>query len=366
MAHEKTSRPWRSVTLAALIGFFAAPAGTAQTSSMTAFSGQAYVVQATVPPLSPITVGDTGPLSSTGGAQETSLLDVPPISLGSVGALNGAAVAHASTVGQGNASRSEASLADFSLSAAGNTISADFLMSRATAKCNGSRPSSSGGSELATLVINGQSIVISGATNQNVPLPLNAGSVVINEQSSSVSGQSGSMDVNALHVVINNPTPGAAPLADVIIAHAHADITCPASPPPPPPCDTVSADFVTGGGWIVSPSDPNAKANFAVAGGIKNGSFWGQLMFLDHGSGSRIKGTGVTGYGPYEALGPNGWQARGTAEIDGKAGSYEADVADNGETGRGVDWFQLQLNGVKVASDLLAGGNIQLHKPDCQ
>jgi len=366
MEHEKTSRRWRRVTLAALIGLFAAPAGTAQTSSAPAYSGQAYVVQATVPPLSPITVADTGPLSSTGGAQEASLLDVPAISLGSVGALNGADVAHASTVGQGNASRSEASVADLSLTVAGNTITADFLMSRATARCNGSSPSGSGDSELANFTINDQSIAISGATNQTIQLPLNAGSVVINEQSSSVSGQSGSMDVNALHVVVNNPTPGGAPLADVIISHAHADIACPASPPPPPPCGTASADFVTGGGWIVSPSNPNAKANFAVAGGIKNGAFWGHLMFIDHGNGVRIKGTGVTGYDFYPAFGPNGRKALGSADIDGKAGSYEADVADNGEPGHGVDRFQLQLNGVDVASDLLAGGNIQLHKPDCQ
>jgi hypothetical protein len=57
---------------------------------------------------------------------------------------------------------------------------------------------------------------------------------------------------------------------DVIIASAHADITCPS---PPPPC--LGSDFVTGGGWITAPS--GAKASFAVAGGIKNGGFWGHL-----------------------------------------------------------------------------------------
>ena len=112
MAHEKKCRPWRVVTLAALTGLFAASPGTiAQTSSNPTFSGQAFVVQATVPPLLPITVADTRPLPSSGGAQENSLLDVPPIPLGNVGALNGADVAHASTIGQGNASRSEASVA---------------------------------------------------------------------------------------------------------------------------------------------------------------------------------------------------------------------------------------------------------------
>ena len=365
VAHEKTCHASRRFILVALMSLFAAPTRSiAQTSSTPAFSGQAYVVQATVPPLLPITVADTGPLPSSGGAQEASLLDVPRISLGTAGGLNGADVAHATTIGRGNASRSEASVADLSLTAAGNTIAADFLMSEASAQCTGTSPSVSGRSDLAKVVINGQSIDVSGATNQTVPLPLNAGSVVINEQSSSVNGQSGTMDVNALHVVVNNPTTESAPLADVIISHAHADITCPASPPP---CDATAADFVTGGGWIASPSDPNAKANFAVAGGIKNGLFWGHLMYLDHGKPLRVKGTAVTGYGAYPAFGSNGRKTLGLADVDGTTESYEADVADNAESGRGVDRFQLLLNGTPVNSDnFLAGGNIQLHKPQCQ
>ena len=367
VAHEKTCHASRRLILVALMSLFATPAGSiAQTSSTPNFSGQAYVVRATVPLVSPITVSDTGPLSSNGGAQEASLLDVPAISLGNVGALNGADVAHATTIGQGNASRSEASVADLSLTAAGNTIAADFLMSEVAAQCTGTSPSVSGRSDLAKVVINGQSIEVSGATNQMIQLPLNAGSVVINEQSSSVSGQSGKMDVNALHVVLNNPTPGGAPVADVIISHAHADITCPASPPP---CDATAGDFVTGGGWIVSPSDPNAKADFAVAGGIKNGSFWGHLMFLDHGNRLRVKGTAVTGYGVYDPFGSNGRQALGSADVGGTTDSYEADVADDGEPGRGVDRFRLLLNGAPVTTpddEFLAGGNIQLHKQHCQ
>jgi hypothetical protein len=371
VANKKTSHRWCWVALAALILLFAATGSTlAQSSSTPAYSGQAYVVQATVPPLSPIRVSDTGPVPSTGGAQEATLLDVQPIPLANIGALNGADVAGATAVGQGNASRSAASLADLSLTVAGNTIAADFLMSEASAQCQGSSPSVSGRSELAELVINGQTIAISGATNQRIPLPLNAGSVVINEQSSSASGQSGSMDVNALHVVANNPA-GGPPLADVIVSHAHADITCPASPSPPPPCSATSTDFVTGGGWVVSQSDPNAKANFAVAGG-KDGS-WGHLMFIDHGNGLRAKGTAVNGYGLYPPFGANGRQTRGSADVGGTSESYEADVADNGEPGTGTnkpgsepDKFQLLLNGAVVASDDLAGGNIQLHKPQCQ
>jgi hypothetical protein len=370
VAHEKTSRGSRSVTVAVLTGLFVPAADSIAQTTSTTFSGQAYVVQATVPPLSPITVSDTGPVPSSGGAQEASLLDVPAISLGNVGALNGADVAHAATIGQGNASRSQASVADLNLTVAGNTIGADFLMSEATAHCQGATPSASGNSELANVVINGQRITISGATNQTIQLPLNAGSVVINEQSSSVNGQSGGMNVNALHVVANNPAPGSgAPLADVIVSHVHADITCPKSPPPTPVCGTGATDFVTGGGWIVSPSNANAKANFAVAGGIKNGAPWGHLLFVDHGNGLRVKGTGVTAYNLYPDFGPNGRQTLGSADVAGTTKSYEADVADDGEPGRAVDRFQLLLNQtLQTASPpgYLAGGNIQLHKPNCQ
>jgi len=278
-------------------------------------------------------------------------------------------VAHATTVGHGNASRSEASVADLSVTVAGTTITADFLMSRAAAQCNGSSPSVSGSSELAKLSISsvngGQPITVMGAPNQTIVLPLNAGTVVINEQSSSVSGQSGSMDVSALHVTITDPATGA-PLADIIVSHAHADITCPASPSQPPACGTTPTDFVTGGGWIVSPSDPNAKANFAVAGGVKN-AFWGHLMYIDHGNGMRVKGTGVTGYDFYSDFGPTGRQILGSGDVNGNAEPYDADVADNGEPGAGVDKFRLTLNkaSVSTASALLSGGNIQLHKA-CQ
>ena len=89
-------------------------------------------------------------------------------------------------------------------------------------------------------------------------------------------------------------------------------------------------------------------------------------MYIDHGNGMHVKSVAVIGYGPYPLFGPNGRQTNGTADADGTTESYEADVADNAEPGRGSDQFQLQLNRVIVASDKLAGGNIQLHKPECQ
>jgi len=367
----RSTRPPNARPLAVAAALVAVPLlawpalGSADTSSPS-YSGRAYVVQVSVLGTQLPPIADTGDLPSTGGAQEASLLTVPPISLGSTGSLNGAEVAHATTVGQGNASRSEASVADLSVTVVGTTITADFLMSRAAAECNGSSPSVSGSSELANLSIssinNGQPIAVSTAPNQPIVLPGNIGTVMINEQSSSLSGQSGSMDVSALHVTITDPL-RVTPLAEVIVSHAHADITCPTSPSPPPACGPTPTDFVTGGGWIVSPSDPHAKANFAVAGGVKNG-FWGHLLYIDHGNGMRVKGTGVSGYNFYPDFGPNGRQILGSADVNGTGGSYEADVADNGEPGAGVDRFQLTLNNASAptASAFLSGGNIQLHK----
>jgi len=239
-------------------------------------------------------------------------------------------------------------VAALTLTVGGNTIGADFLRASATAVCGPGGASASGDSELARLVINGHPVVVTGAPNQTITLPAGV-QVIINEQSSNGSGD---ITVNALHVSV----PGPLGQSDVIIASAHADITCP-GPPPPAPCP--GSDFVTGGGWIVSPS--GSRANFAVAGGIKNGADWGHLQYIDHGNGPRVKGTGVTAY---TLTGPTTRHIEGTADIDGTPGTYKVDVADNGEPGRN-DTFSLTLSTGYSASDFLNGGNIQLHKP-CQ
>src|SRR6266446_3747260 len=215
------------------------------TNSVT-FSGQAFVVKASVPDLGINTViSDTGGLPGSGGALEASLLDM------SVPGLLTAEVAHASTVGQGDRSRSEASVANLNLSVGGNSITADFLMSRAMAVCGAA---ATGSSEIANLVVNGQTITVGTQPNQTINLP--NGTIVINEQtgSSSQNGNSNnsSITVNALHVTINDLTGGV--LADVIIASAYADVDCKGRPA------CTGGDFVTGGGWIVAPS--SARGNF--------------------------------------------------------------------------------------------------------
>jgi len=315
-------------------------------SQATSYSGRATVLQATVLGLPPVVLADAGPLPPSGGAEEASLLNA------SVPGLLTAEVLHASTVGRGNASRSEASVAELSLTVAGNTVSAGLLQARAAAVCSDGGATASGSSDITALSVNGQTVTVSGEPNQRVPLVV--GEVIINEQTSNGAGD---ITVNALHIIV----PG---VADVIVSSAHADITC--QPAPAPPGCTAGADFVTGGGWITG-TPSGAKANFGVAGGIKQGQFWGHLTYIDHGpDGPRVKGTGVTAY---TVTNPTTRHIEGTAQVNGQDGfTYQVDVADNGEPGRN-DTFKLHLSSGPStgydASGTLAGGNIQLHEPSC-
>src|SRR5213594_428209 len=324
------------LTVSLLLSLLSWPAQRASANNTT-FSGEATVVQATVLGLPPIVLSDTGALDSTGGAREASLLDA------NVPGLLTAEVLHASTVGQGQRSSSEASVANVTLTVGGSTISAGLLRARATAECHNGTASVSGSSEIVDLVVNGQAVVVSGQPNQTISLPV--GRVIINEQQSSVSGNTGDITVNALHVMVDG-------IADVVISSAHADITCGG-----PVCP--GGDFVTGGGSITG-TPSGAKGNFGVAGGIKNGALWGHLTYIDHGpNGPRVKGTGVTAYG---VLSPTTRHIDGTAEIDGQSGfTYHVEVSDNGEPGRD-DTFGLTLsNGYAVSGRRLGGGNIKVH-----
>ncbi len=332
---QGTSRRWTAVSIVVVLSLLLWPAPReVQATDGTTFSGRAIAVRATVLGLT-TALSDTGPLPESGGSREASLLAVD------AGGLS-AEVLHASTVGQGDRARSEASVANVSLTLGGNTLSADFLSSEATATCGDQGPTVSGQSQIVNLAINGLPVIIAGPPNQTVDLP--NGRVVINEQAGGTSGRTGEITVNALHIVVTG-------IADIVVASAHADISCGLKI-----CDA-SSEFVTGGGWIMGPS--GARANFAVAGGKQPG--WGHLMYIDHGpAGLKVKGTSVTAYA---SLGGTARRIEGTAELNGQPGyTYSADVADNGEPGR-MDTFALRLSSGYVASGMLEGGNLQLHNP---
>jgi len=302
-------------------------------AAATTYSGQATVVRANVLGTD-VVLADTGPLPEAGGAQEASLLTAAAPGLLS------AEVLHASTVAGGGQTQSEASVAELDLTVAGNTVSADFLMSRASARCGPGGASTSASSEIVNLVVNGQAVTVSGDANQTIALPV--GMIVINEQQSSPGG----MTVRALHIVV----PG---VADVVISEAHAGIHCGSNG-----C-AKAFDFVTGGGWITAPS--GGRGTVGVAGGVKNGAFWGHLTYHDHGTGLKVKGTAVTGYAYVD---PQTRRIDGLAEINGAPGTYTAEVRDAGEPGRS-DTFTLRLSTGYTARGPLTGGNIQLHNPRC-
>jgi hypothetical protein len=130
-------------------------------------------------------------------------------------------VLNAAVIAQGHESRARASVADVTLKAAGQTISATFVQAQAAAQCSNGQASIQGGSEIAELAINGQTVVVSGEVNQRVDLPA-GGFVLLNEQTASASAGNGDLTVSALHISIPGPVPGTD--SDIIIGQAHADI----------------------------------------------------------------------------------------------------------------------------------------------
>jgi hypothetical protein len=306
------------------------------TGSPASFSGQATAIKANVLDIV-TTLSETSPLPSAGGAEECNLL------VGSVPNVLTAKVLHAACVGQGDRSRAEAAVADLDLFCGYNSISAAFIMSRAQAMCG---PSVTGSSQIIGLTVNGKSIYCDGTPNQTILCI--GGKIVLNEQSSSVSGGYGAITVTAIHIMING-------VADIVVSKSHADINCPKGS-----ILCSGGDFMTGGGWITG-TPGGAKGNFGVAGGIKNGAYWGHLTYNDHNSGGpKIKANAITGY---EVVNATTRKIKGLCEVDG-SGSYvfSVTIADNGEPGSN-DTFNLSVANGYNASGVLGGGNIQLHMP---
>jgi hypothetical protein len=143
----------------------------------------------------------------------------------------------------------------------------------------------------------------------------------------------------------------------------------------PSPCD-----FTTGGGFVLT--DSGNHANFGLVGGCKNGGFFGHVNFVDHDTtgifaGLHVSSDSINAY--FEpAAGSNVRDICGTADTNlfgtVKFRARTEDNADPNPGGRGVDKFGLKLTGVSppytgmsavvVTTRLLAGGDIELHKPN--
>jgi hypothetical protein len=218
--------PTRYKTLAtgtlAIIGLLVLPQSV-HAQSVT-YSGEATVVSVRALGIANLSVEDTGPLPASGGSLSTQLASI------SVPRLLDAHLLSASTAGGNNQTNSQASVADVSVTVAGISIQTSILTSHATAACYPDHATVNGSSTIASLTVNGQSIQVSGSPNQTVPLLV--GSLVINEQISSVTNSpvttSADMLVNALHLRVLG-------LADVVISSSRAGVTCTTPAPPPPP-----------------------------------------------------------------------------------------------------------------------------------
>jgi hypothetical protein len=98
----------------------------------------------------------------------------------------------------------------------GGLVAADLVKSNSNATCSGGQAAVTGNPELVGLIVAGQPVV---NLNPNVALSLPGGiSVIVNEQTSSPSGNTGAITVNALHVT--------GPSVDIVVASAHSDVTC--------------------------------------------------------------------------------------------------------------------------------------------
>jgi hypothetical protein len=196
--------------LAAALAVTAVSAALAQAPS--SYSGRATVLSATAPIIGTVAFGDTGALPSSGGKLTSSAAAIKLPGLGTAG------VGSATTQGQGQHSKSSASLTNLDLTPLGIPITATVLESDAQASCQSGTPQTSAGAQVVGLVVNGTPIV---ASTPNLTINvLGLATVVVNEQTSSTSGRNGQITVNALHISV--PVLG----IDVVVAHSEADITC--------------------------------------------------------------------------------------------------------------------------------------------
>jgi hypothetical protein len=312
----------------------AAQSGPAFASSPVTYAGRGIGLTGTIAGTN-LTYADTLALPSTGGTQGADELS------GGLPGLLAADSLHAATVGQGDRTRSEASLGGLSLAVGADTVTADFAMSQ-TMAVTGGTPALSGTVDLSGLVVNGSPVVVTGQPNQTITLP--DGQLVLTEQQISSTGGVSTITMTALHLVISGT-------ADVRVAPSAAGVSSGSNN-----CSSGTAP-TTGGGWILT----TGKGTFGVNGRATAGTppAAGHVTFVDHATGLKVHGP-VTAY----TVGGNFASMTGPAEVNGQpAGTFTVNVQDNGKGT--TDFFSISTDGVPPvsAAGTLQGGNIQIHKP---
>jgi hypothetical protein len=135
----------------------------------------------------------TGPAPAAGGQRENSL---PSTVVGGVTAR----LLYAITLASGSRNQSQASLAYVDAMVGAHEVTALWVEAQATAVAGFLSVSTSGKTTLEGLVLDGHAIAVTGEPNQTITLP--DGYLVINEQTGSSSRPTGTLTVNALHLVV--------------------------------------------------------------------------------------------------------------------------------------------------------------------
>jgi hypothetical protein len=324
-------------------------------TSITSYSGHAVALRiddVEVPVSGPIIICDTGALPSGGGLIQKSQTDVM---IGNR-ALS-IALATAMTSGSGPEAASEAALNDLHIeinTPANGTVFIDASYIAASVSASVEQNGKGNVSALVTiqgLKVNGTAVNVTGQPNQIVSIP--GGKIVIDERANTTTTGSAGIALKALHFYIDGCMNGAAGIVE-------AGISSEGKTPPP---QAGECGKLTGGGWILSST--GAKCTFGVSGGIRRGEFWGQLNYIDHGTGMHVKSTAVTDFRPNPNV-PDCRIISYNVTIDGVAGTAVVDAWDRGEPGRN-DFFSIRLSTGYSARGTLGGdgpggGNLQLHK----
>src|SRR6266487_4486835 len=102
----------------------------------------------------------------------------------------------------------------------------------------------------------------------------------------------------------------------------------------------IACDFLTGTGRVAATAG-SGTASFSLAGGVKQGAFWGHLTYQDDGVRLKLESTSIT---KYLATGPTTRVVEGMAKTNLYGDRlYRVTVTDNGESGR-TDTFQIELD----------------------
>ncbi len=174
-------------------------------------------------------VSDTGFLPTSGGNIMVTTAGVSLPGTLSTGVVT-SNTSGGSPGGNTETSQSDSTVNNLNATLVGNvTITATVLQSDTQCECAVTPPvSCTGDSVVVNLNVIAAGIpvpiVITGAPNQVVVLPLGLGTIIINEQ---ISAGPGDLTVNALHVFL---TPAGLASTDLIIASSHSDIQCSLSP----------------------------------------------------------------------------------------------------------------------------------------